>query len=99
MQAESGNGRLERLKVRGTIYRSHNRQNVRGSPVDAIRPKCAGLIFRRFFTSIVACRRLITERRGVRLVKVPKPGPSRLPPRIGAWCLRRKANRQRHTKR
>src|SRR5947199_10657382 len=58
-------------------------------------PRYAGLIITRLFAYIGACLRLMTDRRGVRLVKVLKTALSRLPLRIGAWCWQRKANRRR----
>src|SRR5436309_9186078 len=41
----------------------------------------------------------MTGRREVRLVKVLKTAPLRLPPRIGAWCWQRKANQRRRRRR
>src|SRR5213079_3691477 len=55
--------------------------------------KFAALFSWDIFVWIAACLQLITGRRGVRLVKVLKTALSRLPPRIGAWCWQRKANR------
>src|SRR5207244_3181773 len=40
----------------------------------------------------------MTDRREVRLVKVLKTAPLHLPPRIGAWCWQREANRQQPKK-
>src|SRR6266550_4159996 len=44
------------------------------------------------------CLPLITGLRGVRLVKALKTVQLHLPPRIGAWCWQRRANRRRRTK-
>src|SRR6266478_343770 len=57
------------------------------------------LAFARLFTWIPACQRLITGHRGMRSIGPLKLTPLLLPPRIGAWYLRRKANRQQHGKR
>src|SRR5206468_2758894 len=55
----------------------------------------AGLIIASLFACIGACLQLMTDRRGLRLVKALKTAPLHLPPRIGAWCWQRKANRRR----
>src|SRR5207249_475632 len=57
------------------------------------------LAFARLLTWIPACQRLITGHRGMRSIGPFKRTPLLLPPRIGAWCLMLKANRQQHRKR